>query len=220
MTKAVAYMRCSGFGDGTDTWERQLETIRAFARTAGLEIVAEYREDAVPGKLDREDRPAFQKMIADLAENGCKTIIIERLDRLARRYSTQESLITYVYGAGLSLFAADTGEDVTAAMMGDPMRRALIQIQGIFSELEKNMLILKLRKARQRLRAANGKCEGRKSYGVRPGESKWLGWIRAQSEAGTPATAIAQMLTDNGVPTRYGKKWHPATISKILRRAA
>jgi site-specific DNA recombinase len=218
MTKAVAYCRCSGLGAGTDTWERQLEAIRAFCVAEGYELIREYQEDEIAGKLDREDRPAFQQMILDLAANGCKTIIVERLDRLARQYSTQESLITFVYGAGLSLFAADTGEDVTAALMGDPMRRALIQIQGIFSELDKNMLILKTRKARERIRAAGLKCEGRKEFGFRPGEAEILKQIIEMRESGLWPDEIATRLNAKLVPTRYNKLWHSGTVSKILAR--
>lgn len=215
---AVAYLRCSGLGNGTDTWERQLEAIRAFCKAEGYELLAVYQEDAIAGKLDREDRPAFQRMISELRSNDCETIVVERLDRLARRFGTQESLLTYLASEGLTLFAADSGENVTEAMMGDPMRRALVQIQGIFAELDKNMTIAKLRKARERLRTANGKCEGRKSYGVKDGEGSWLKWIIAQSDAGTPPDTIARMLNGNSVPTRYGKRWHGATVSKIIAR--
>ncbi len=56
------------------------------------------------------------------------------------------------------------------------MKRALIQIQAVFSELGKNMIVKRLRKGRQYAKAENkqkgsslplqgdGKCEGRKSY--------------------------------------------------------
>src|SRR3954471_14035411 len=118
-------MRCSGLGQGTDTWERQHEAIQAFCLAQGYELICCYREDFVPGKLDREDRPAFQQMIADCATTGVPVVVVERLDRLARRYRTQESLITYIASESLALFAADTGENVTEAMLGDPMRRAL-----------------------------------------------------------------------------------------------
>ncbi len=220
MTQAVAYLRCSGLGAGTDTWERQLEAIRAFCLAEGYELIREYREDAIAGKLDREDRPAFQQMVTELAENGCKVIIVERLDRLARRYSTQESLITFVYGAGLSLFAADTGEDVTEALMGDPMRRALIQIQGIFAELDKNMLVLKLKKARERIRASGQRCDGKKPYGFRPGEQEILATIRKLRALGSQPETIARHLNELEIPSRYGKRWHSGTVSKILSRHA
>ena len=44
--------------------------------------------------------------------------------------------------------SASTGEDVTATMRDDPMRKALIQIQGVFAELDKSLLVRKLRKGR------------------------------------------------------------------------
>jgi DNA invertase Pin-like site-specific DNA recombinase len=213
---AIGYLRCSGFGNGTDTWERQLETIRGFCLRHDLQLIRYYQEDAVPGKLDREDRPAFQKMIAEIGD--CKTIIIERLDRLARRYATQESLITYIASQELTLIAADTGEDVTEAMMGDPMRRALVQIQGIFAELDKNMVIAKLRKARERLREKNGKCEGRKSFGYRPEEKDALEFILTNYDQGQSPAAIANALDALKIPTRYGKLWNSGTVWKILNR--
>ena len=44
------------------------------------------------------------------------------------------------------------------------MKKALIQIQGIFAELDKSLLVRKLRKAREMKRQQVGKCEGRKGY--------------------------------------------------------
>lgn len=218
MTLAVAYMRCSGFGLGTDTWERQAEAIQNFARLEDYQLLVAFREDAVPGKLDREDRPAFNQMLDFLNAHDCKTVIVERLDRLARRFGTQESLLTFLIRNDITLYAADSGENVTQAMMGDPMRRALVQIQGIFAELDKNMTIAKLRKARERLRIANGKCEGRKAYGVKKGEKEVLERILSLTERGSSCEEIAEYLNQNSIPSRYGKRWHGATIFKILSR--
>lgn len=219
MIYVVAYLRCSGLGNGTDTWERQIEAINSFCASMGYFVLSVYKEDAVPGKLDREDRPAFQQMIHDCGTNGCRTIIVERLDRLARRFGTQESLLTYLASEGFTLYAADSGENVTEAMMGDPMRRALVQIQGIFAELDKNMTIAKLRKARQRLRQVNGKCEGRMAYGTKPGEKEVLDqMLKARRNGYESGEEIAHLLNHLGMRTRYGKRWHGATVWKILNR--
>ena len=37
-------------------------------------------------------------------------------------------------------------------------------MQGIFSQLDKSLLVKKLRKAREQKRKETGKCEGRKGY--------------------------------------------------------
>jgi DNA invertase Pin-like site-specific DNA recombinase len=217
--KAVAYMRCSGRGAVFgDTWDRQLTAIKGCAETQGFTIEHEFKDEAIAGKLDQEQRPAFQEMIATLLENGCRTIIVESLDRLAREYRIQESLIVYIASKGLTLISANTGENITDAMMGDPMRRALVQIQGILAELDKNMIVAKLRNARERLRSKNGKCEGRKCFGARPGESETLDYIVKNAAQGQSSDAIANSLDALKIPTRYGKRWHSGTVSKILAR--
>jgi DNA invertase Pin-like site-specific DNA recombinase len=146
----VAYYRVSGMsqveGDGFD---RQALAVATWVTTqsaygADYRLEHQYFEKGVPGKTDEEGRPAFQQMIADLLGNGCRTIVIESLDRLARGYAIQEQLITYLASKGLTLISANTGEDITAAMMGDPMKRAMVQMQGIFAELDQNMLVAKL----------------------------------------------------------------------------
>jgi DNA invertase Pin-like site-specific DNA recombinase len=226
MLETVAYMRCSGASqiDG-DSFPRQIAAITSCCHSKGLQLIHEYREEAVPGKLDEGHRPAFQQMIGDLLGNGCRTIVIEGMSRLAREYRTQEHLIIYIASKGLTLISADTGEDITAAMMGDPMRRALVQIQGIFSELDKNMLVAKLRKARERIRATGQKCDGRHAFGEKPGEEITLARMDAMRNNGMRYEAIAELLNDEGVPTRMavkyperGIKWTATTIQKILTR--
>src|SRR5258708_6982056 len=194
MTPFVAYCRVSGMsqveGDG---FLRQRGAILGWMTNqnmAGKPYRLEhiYDEEGVSGKTDAEERPAFQRMIGELLGNGCRTIVIESLDRLARGYAIQEQLITYIASKGLTLIAANTGEDITAAMMGDPMKRAMVQMQGIFAELDKNMLVAKLRKARERKKAKDGQCEGRKAFGHYPGEATVLNTILAMHRSNPPAS--------------------------------
>lgn len=216
---AVAYMRCSGASqvDG-DTWMRQITAIMGWCQSKYFELIHEYREEAVPGKLDEEHRPAFQQMVSDLLGNGCRTIVIEGMSRLAREYRTQEHLIIYLASKGLTLISADTGEDITAAMMGDPMRRALVQIQGIFSELDKNLLVAKLAKARQRKKELTGKGTGRHAFGEKPEEVETLALILELRKAGETCEQIASTLTARGLKSRMGVGWKRGTIAKIIGR--
>jgi hypothetical protein len=72
------------------------------------------------------------------------------------------------------------------------MRKALIQIQGVFAELEKGMLVQKLRKARTQVKLTTGRCEGRKPYGHYPGEAKTMHEMVRMWLGGTNYTAIAR----------------------------
>lgn len=162
--KVYGYLRISGAGqlDGNG-FDRQKDAINAFALKSNMEVVHFY-EEQVSGVKDEEAREVFQLMISDILRNGVRTIIVEGLDRLAREYRIQEQLLIYLASKEITLIDARTGEDITSAIHSDPMKKALIQIQGIFSELEKNLLVKKLRTARQAKRQEDGKCEGRKGY--------------------------------------------------------
>ena len=168
MLKAYGYCRVSGAGqiDGNG-FERQENAIRAFAQKSKIEIVHVYREQ-VSGIKDQDDREVFQDMVSAILRNCVRIIIVEGLDRLAREYRVQEQLIIYLASKGITLIDARTGEDVTKAVYDDPMKKALIQMQGIFAELEKNLLVKKLRLARESKRKAAGKCEGRRGWNDLP----------------------------------------------------
>jgi DNA invertase Pin-like site-specific DNA recombinase len=163
--KAFGYVRVSSMGqvDG-DGFNRQEQVIKAYADKHGIEVVEIFREEGISGTTDEADRPAFQEMVGAILKNGVSTVIIEGLDRLAREYRIQETLLVYLASKGIELISARTDENVTEAVMSDPMKKALVQIQGVFAELEKNLLVKKLRSARASKKAASGKCEGRKGY--------------------------------------------------------
>jgi DNA invertase Pin-like site-specific DNA recombinase len=233
--KVYGYTRVSGQAQVTgDGHPRQIETIRSFREQhASLypAIRRIYSDDAVPGKVDADERPQFQAMLAECT--GGDVVIVEALDRLARSYATQEKLLSLLVSKGITLISANTGENVTEAFMGDPMRRALVQIQGIFAELDKNLIISKLSKARERIKkegrregaklyspdpVLNKRVEGRKPYGHRPGEQQILNLMLDMYIQGKTVTEIAGVLNRAGRKPRTGERWHPATVGKILRR--
>jgi len=220
--KAFSYLRVSSKGQvERDGFPRQRQTIDSTAKNLGIEIVREYHDDGVTGDSDWFDRPSFQAMISDILANGVRTIIVENLSRLARAYVVTDAIIVYLASKNITLISADTGEDVTAAFHGDPMKKALIQMQAIFAELEKNTLIRKLRVARVRARQEKGRCEGRKPFGERDGEAAILDLIRSlrrKPKGGKRMAfaAIAEKLNQDGVPTRTGKPWHGEVVRRLL----
>jgi hypothetical protein len=63
-------------------------------------------------------------------------------------------------------------------LQDDPSRKLMRQIFGAIAEYEKTMIVLKLRGARQRARARDGRCEGAKPFGALPGEAEVLERIK------------------------------------------
>ena len=163
--EAYGYLRVSGKGQiDKDGFHRQRDVISKFAVDSNITIPLYYQEKGVSGTKGEADRPAFQEMITDVLSNGVNTIIVERLDRLAREYVVQEQLLIYLASKRIVLLNASTGENITEAINSDPMKKAIIQIQGVFAELEKSLLVKRLKKARQRKKAETGKCEGTKGW--------------------------------------------------------
>jgi DNA invertase Pin-like site-specific DNA recombinase len=223
--KAYGYVRVSGKGqlEGSGLG-RQQETIRDYALKAGYSIERVFKEEGVSGTLDEDQRPAFQEMVAEILKDSVRVVIVEGLDRLAREYRIQESLLIYLASKGVTLISARTEEDVTGAMLSDPMKKALVQIQGIFSELEKSLLVKKLRVARDRVRNEQGKCEGQKGYSeLDPELVKRVKRLRRIPFKGATRKRsfreIADILNAEGKITKHGKQFTPGSVAMIYSRA-
>lgn len=161
MEKAYGYIRVSGKGQvNGDGFDRQRKAIQDYAGANGFEIVHTYQEEGVSGTL--QDRPALTDMMLDLEENGqgIHTVIIERIDRLARDLMIQENILHDMNRHGVSVLSATDGD----LLEDDPTRKLVRQVLGAIAEYDKTMLVLKLKAARDRKKAKVGKCEGRKSY--------------------------------------------------------
>lgn len=218
--EAFAYLRVSSNGQiRGHGFERQNQTVREFAKQNGYMVKEAFR-DAFSGT--EADRPEFNRMVATILENGVRTILVESLDRLARDVMVQSHLLAKLAQHGITLVSCITGDDVTAAMNGDPMRKALVQIQSVFSELEKSLLVGKLRRARQAQKAVTGKCEGRKAFGEKPGEEeiceKMRSLRRRRNGKRLSFSRIAATLNEQQVPTRTGAPWQTTTVRNILCR--
>ncbi len=218
-TEAVGYCRVSGKGQTQGTGlDRQEESVRAYAKNNGYDIQQIYCEAHTGTK---EQRPVFADMLADLLDNGCRVIIVECLDRLARDLAVQLQICSLLSPRGITLINAMTGADATNPT--DAMAKAMLQMQGVFAELDKSLLVKKLKKGRQAKRQKTGSCEGRKPFGVRPGESDTIARMKElyRKKPGVGRLSycrIATKLNSENHPTRSGAKWSGVTVGRILKR--
>jgi DNA invertase Pin-like site-specific DNA recombinase len=211
VTNTYGYLRVSGRGqlDG-DGFPRQRAAIEKLAEFNALRIVRWFEERATTGVTEWEDRPAWSEMIAQL--NGVRTIVIERLDRLARDLMVQEHIIQDLARRGITLIS--TAEpDLESS---DPTRVLFRQIMGAIAQYDKAMVVQKLRGARQRIKSRGEACEGRKPFGYYSTEAETLAKIAAFHAEGHTATAIARALNGAGLKPRSGQRWHPYVVSRII----
>ena len=169
----------------------------------------------VTGTKPGEDRAAFAEMMTALHANGTKLVVVEKLDRLARDLMIQESIIADLRANGFQLISVAEPD----LLQDDPGRTMFRQFMGAIAQYDKTSIVLKLRGARQRMKAATGRCEGRKPYGDRDGEGAVIERMRQLRSSGMAYWKIAGVLNTEGVPTRTdGKRWRGCTVNSILSR--
>jgi DNA invertase Pin-like site-specific DNA recombinase len=215
MVNAFVYLRVSGIGQVSgDGFDRQLEACEQYAALNGLTITRIFREEGVSGTKDLVERPALCDLMAELQESGTRTIVIEKLDRLARDLMVSETIIADIQKQRFNLISV-AEPDLCST---DPSRKLVRQIFSAIAEYDRAMTVLKLRGARQRMKAKTGRCEGQLAFGMKAGERPTLDGILSKHAAGMNSKNIAIWLNASGIHTRGGGHWHPSTVAKILHR--
>lgn len=223
--QALAYLRTSSavnVGADRDSDKRQREAIRTYALHAGIDLVGEFYDAAVSGTDPIEGRPGFKALLERIMGNGVRTVIVEDASRFARTLMTQEAGIAMLVGLGVRVLTS-RGEDLTDS--DDEMRVAMRQIVGVFSQLEKTRLVKKLKVARDRKRAATGKCEGRKSHAELHPEAVAMAKSRRRAKRSDgrflrSLRDIAQELAIVGHTGPDGRPFSAQSIANMLRQPA
>jgi DNA invertase Pin-like site-specific DNA recombinase len=143
--EAVGYMRTSSatnVGDGKDSEARQRKAIEDYAKVTGMVIADWFYDAAVSGADPIEARPGFAALLARIAGNGARTIIVETASRFARDLMVQEVGFAMLQDLGVTLIATDS----PSSFLDDgPTSKLIRQILGAVSEFDKAMIVLNLR---------------------------------------------------------------------------
>jgi hypothetical protein len=154
-----------------------------------------------------------------------------RLDRLARALTVQEAALAVAWRAGGRVFTADAGE-VLQDDPDDPMRTALRQVVGVFAELDRRMVVKRLRDGRKAKAADGRKATGAYPYGYAgagkgrtrdaapdPKEQRAVALIAELRGAGRSYREIAAELDAAGLPPRRAAQWSAMAVRNIAARA-
>jgi DNA invertase Pin-like site-specific DNA recombinase len=218
-SQAIAYLRTSSAANVEgDSSERQRAAIRRYAKANGLEIVAEFYDQAVSGAEKIEERPGFADMLARIEGNSVRLVLVEDASRLARSVLVAELAILVMADRGVRVVTA-SGEDLTAT--DDPARVMMRQVASSFAQYEKARLVSKLKAARDRKSQSAGKrVEGRKGY-----DDKNPELVREAKRLGrkSPATGkrrslrqIATELATLGYLTKRGRPFSAGQVRRLL----
>lgn len=217
-TPCVCYTRCSGRDQiSGDTWERQLASIRKYAENNALEIVAEFRDEGVTGKMELENRQGLSACIHEVQEKHIGIVLVESSDRLARDSIVAEICIREFQKIGVRVVSAE-GVDLTAGTDLNPTAKLIRQILAAIAEFDRCVTVNKLRGARQRKKQQTGRCEGVVPFGSKPGEADAAAYIERMRALNCKSDTIAHVLNSEGYHSRSGQPWRGSTIRRILSR--
>ena len=170
--------------------------------TAGAALT----DEGVSGSIAPEKRPQLAKALQMLANGEADTLVVAKLDRATRSVADLCHLLDLSDRQGWDFIALDLGIDTST-----PMGRAMAQMAGVFSELERKMIGQRTSDALQALKA-NGQRLGRPVSL----EDETRSRIAAERAEGKSLRAIAEGLTADGIATARGGKWHASTVKAVL----
>ncbi len=213
MENAYGYIRVSSIGQNSGGgFDRQENAIFSHAFTNKLNIKKIYKETA-SGTI--KNRKELTRMLIELEENNINIVIIERIDRLARDLMIQESIIDNMRKNNIKLISVADGD----LLVDDPTRIVVRQVLGAFAQYDKTMIVQKLKLSRERLRAKNGKCEGRKSYSeTNPALLDEINRLRRKPRKRKRLSnkEIVKSLNQSGFKTATGKEFTTTILKNII----
>ena len=161
-----------------------------------------------------DTRDGFLKLLAFCAADGVTAILVENASRFARDLAVQLAGHGLLQKRGLELVPVDAPTHFTDPT---PTAEMVRQILGAVSQFEKANLVVKLRHARDRVRAETGRCEGRPAVPAKViAEAKRL--VRKSPKTGKRRSLrkIAKELADMGFLGQSGRSYHAGSIKRML----
>lgn len=225
--RLVAYCRVSTLGQVKDGLgiPTQQRLVREWAKRNGHKLVKIVDENGKSGMLAETERPGLLEVLGMLARHEADGVVVTSIDRLARSLTVQEGVLGKVWAMGRTAFTVDGGE-VPRDDPDDPMRTAMRQMSGVFAQLDRALVVKRLRNGRATKKASGGYAQGGPPYGMRAEDGAL---VRDEEEQaviadmvqwrrnGMALAAIARTLNERGTSARRGR-WHPTTVKRVLQR--
>jgi DNA invertase Pin-like site-specific DNA recombinase len=140
MKRAALYMRVSTIDQNPETQGIEL---RQFASQRGYEIVHEYVDHGISGTKSR--RPALDQLLKDAHRRRFDVVVVWSSDRLARSTKHFLQVLDELNGLGIQFLSQREAIDTDG-----PLGRAIIVIVSAIAELERSLIIERVRAGMRR----------------------------------------------------------------------
>lgn len=176
--------------------ESQRQSISLFLASKGIKEYAEYIDHGISAK--DTDRPRFKDLLKDANQGKVERIVVWKLDRLSRKLSDLLGLLEELKQAKIALVSIHDNIDTTTAT-----GIAMMQMIGVFAELERNMCSERTKAALATLKASGVKLGAPETIGRETKEkiikfrSNGLSYRKIAKELKVSATTVFKVIKEN-----------------------
>ena len=209
--RAFAYGRVSTedqseSGLGLDA---QLASARAAIDERGWELAGSVIDAGVGGSVLPDRRPALGPALVELDAGRASALVVARLDRITRSLLAWAELVERSRRKGWAIVAVAEGFDLSTES-GELAAGVL----AVVAQYERRLIGARTREAMAAAKALGAR------FG-RPVEHSPTAQrlVVEMRESGATLQQIADRLTEQGVATPRGGRWHPSTVRSILNSA-
>jgi DNA invertase Pin-like site-specific DNA recombinase len=133
--------------------EMQISDLKRYCDQRGFEVHKEYCDRGISGTKDR--RPGLDELMADAQKRKFDTVLVWRFDRFARSTKHLITALEQFRHLGIEFISYQENIDTSS-----PLGKAMFTIVSAISELERNILLERVRAGIKRAKE-NGKILGR-----------------------------------------------------------
>jgi DNA invertase Pin-like site-specific DNA recombinase len=182
--RAALYLRVSAKEQTTATQRQELEKVAA---ARGWTVVETHEDAGVSCAKGRDRCPGLDRLLEDAAAGKFDVLMAWSIDRIGRSMLRIAQTMTEFAALGRELYLHQEAIDSST-----PAGRAMVQMAAVFAELERSMIVERVRSGMKRAKRT-GTRSG-KPIGKPPLAEHTANSIRLLRERGTSVRSIAREL--------------------------
>lgn len=222
VTRVAAYLRVStdeqarsGLGLGA-----QRAKVDAMATVKDWPAPTFYVDEGISGTKESRSRPALALMMDAVATGAVDAIIINSIDRLARKARLTLELAEEFQRAGVTLVSCKESIDTTT-----PAGQLFLTVLAGMAQFERDLIAERTRAALAEHSQRDGESGGRLPYGyvreldgvrIERDQARIVRRIFQWRRDGLTLRAIAAQLNKRRYASPQGKHWHHSSVAAVL----
>lgn len=217
---AVIYARYSAGPRQTDqSIEGQLRICTDFCRQRGLTVIDSYCDRHISGRTD--ERPEFQRLIADARRKKFEAVVVYKTDRFARNKYDSAIYKRELKRSGIQIFyAAESIPEGPEGIILESLMEGLAEYYSaeLSQKIKRGMTESALKcQSTGAGRPLGYYTDSEKRFQIDPESSRAVQTIFDMFIKGEPNAAICEFLNSRGLRTAQGNPFNKSSINRIIK---